>query len=206
MTMRRLKNISITPPEPEHFTFVHPETGVHTKHMQHVHWVDEAIKHRLAMNLPISASFVAEMEDQLCSKLSPEWCHYEKDGKQTWTNTRLSLSDVIGFTKVLLAHARNGELVSQDEANRRAKICASCHFNVVVSGCGACHALTSLLADGHSTKYDSQLQSCGVCKCFLRSAVHFPLAVLEANDTNDKQEAYPSFCWKKISGENYHPD
>lgn len=203
--MRRLRNKSIG--APDGFRYTHSETGHTSTASVYWDWIDRCHEHRKANNLPPMNS--AQFEDQLCEQIGPEYCEYQEGDSRNWVDIRrLSLDDVIGFTKTLIAHVAQGaQYVSQDEANRRAKICSGCYFNVHVGGCGACKGLATLVVAGRQTDYDSNLKSCAVCKCTNSSQVHFPLAILEVNDTEAKQAQYPSqFCWKSKASPTYLPN
>lgn len=149
----------------------------------------------------------AQFEDQLCEQIGPEYCEYQEGDSKDWVDIRrLNLDDVIAFSKTLIAHALNGgKYVSQEEANRRAKICSGCYFNVHVGGCGACRGLASLVVAGRNTDYDSKLKSCAVCKCTNASQVHFGLDTLEVSDDSAKQAQYAPFCWKNRLSNQYQP-
>lgn len=197
--MRQLKNPAIG--VPDEFRYTHKETSFTNKHIQYWGLLDDVATHRRGNSLPPVTE--AEVQDQICAGIPPEWCEYEK-GDAPSVNTRLSLNDVVDFTKVLIAHAQNREFVSQEEADRRARICASCFYNVIVSGCGTCAKIASLISTDKTTKHDNQLQNCAVCRCYNKAQVHFPLAVLESSDTDEKQQLYPvDFCWKNKLSPNY---
>lgn len=203
--MRRLRNKSIG--VPDWFRYTHEETGhTDTAHV-YADWIERCHTHRKDNNLPPMNA--AQFEDQLCEQIGPEYCEYQEGDSKDWVDIRrLSLSDVVAFTKVLIAHAfSGGQYVSQEEANRRAKICSTCYFNVNVPGCGACRAVSSLTAGNRKTDYDHQLKSCAICKCTNSSQVHFPLTTLAVNSTNEKQSQYPQpFCWKSKTSPNYLPN
>lgn len=193
---------------PDDFRYTHPETGHVTTAVDVWTWLEKAKEHLKGNNLPEQPELFDLMQEQLCSTLPPEYCSYEQDdaGKQ-WINTRISFSDVIDFTKVLIAHAKTGgEYVSQEEADRRARICAACYLNVNVGGCGGCGQLVDLVTESRSTPHDHLLKSCAVCHCYNKSQVHFPLATLEINDTPERQSQYPpTFCWKSQKSPEYRP-
>lgn len=106
-----------------------------------------------------------------------------------------------------------GNLVSQNEANRRATICISCHNNVassemqqLESGCKTCKKATYLakvasikvikqtVIQNRETSFDERLKSCALCGCDLSVKVWFPP---ESLIIKDDANAYPSFCWIK---------
>jgi hypothetical protein len=207
--MRRLKTLGVCPPDPVYFSYFHSETSHRSGPYFDYYTLVQAYKeHRKANDLPIPDNYNELIQEQICSQLPPQLCTYERSTDQSWVNLHFTVGDVIDFTKVLLAHAKEGrQYVEQEEAERRAKICASCYLNINVSGCGACRQLVEALTLGdRSTSLDEQLKSCAVCKCFNRCTVHFPIEILETSDTKERQEQYPSFCWKKKSSANYRPE
>jgi len=91
--------------------------------------------------------------------------------------------------------ASGGELVEQDVADKRAKICTTCPNNVPIKGCMGCSGLIPKLlkaTKGASTKHDDQLRGCNVCGCQLKAKVHLPKEV--ANDENEDLK-FPATCW-----------
>jgi hypothetical protein len=200
--MRRLKNRAEAPPD--FFRFTHPETGHTSVATDYYSWSEKIKEHRRANNLPNDPEIMLKAEDQLCSIIPPELWEYEKEGDMSWVNTRISVGDVVDFTKILIAQAKEGnEYVSQEEANRRARICAGCYLNVNIMGCGVCGQLLELVID-KQTDYDTSLKNCAVCHCFNRAQVHFRTKVLDSADSEWKQSHYPKeFCWKSHASPNY---
>jgi hypothetical protein len=97
---------------------------------------------------------------------------------------------------------------SKDEADRRAAICQACHNNKGTSerpgGCGGCWKAANPVIDfirarivrGQHTPYDGKLKSCLICGCDLKLQVWIPREFLGVDEKT--QNAYPTFCWKKI--------
>lgn len=203
--MEKLLSHHIVPPDD--FRYTH-ENGHTTMTRDWWSWIDQTRQHRVANNLAIPDNFVAVMEDQLCSVLPPGWCE-QVDPNNPHVDTRMSWGDVENGSATFLDWAEQGNpLVSIEEANRRARICVGCQFNVNVSGCGrACRALLQKvfgLFTGRITESDPLLKTCAVCKCVNRVKVHFPIDLLAAHDKAEHQSSYPSFCWLKKGGDNYH--
>lgn len=162
--------------------------------------------HRKANTLPPVSEDQAM--DQLCKTLPPGWCKHEEEGR-SFVNTRLRFGDIANGMRAYLSLITSGfQTVDQAEADRRAKICASCYMNITPQGCGACVKLSRLVTGDlaqKKTAHDKHLvnKACAVCHCGTQSIVHFPMLLLNKADTSDKQEAYPNFCWRKRDGENY---
>jgi hypothetical protein len=97
-----------------------------------------------------------------------------------------------------------GALVPIEEAERRAKICASCDRNVNDKYCPACKGIESLIrkvAKDRTTKYDEELFTCGECKCYLKALVHVELSVLKHTMKDSDFYRLPSWCWKREAKE-----
>ena len=197
--MRRLKSETTAPPDFYRYTV--PETGYRIEAVDSWTWEQKTREHLTANGIPIPDNLREIMHDQICSTLPPEYCLYH-DGK--WIDLRITWSDVIAGT-VAIMKSLTGGFVPQEEADRRARICASCPMNVHVGGCSACKAVKYVVGDiaKKTTQYDSKLRNCAICKCHIPSLVHVRMEVLATSDNAEKQEQFPPHCWKKIGGENY---
>jgi hypothetical protein len=93
--------------------------------------------------------------------------------------------------------------VPQEEAEKRAEICAGCEFNMNIAGsCGACadrlaRALT--IIGSRRTRLDDKLGACALCSCALRVAVHIPLEAQHAGLSQELKEDFRrvDYCWKR---------
>ena len=98
--------------------------------------------------------------------------------------------------------------VSQEEADRRAEICAGCPNNVNLGfSCGACadvlfQALGKVFREPHATPYDNHLGGCAICSCALRVAVWVPLKAQRAGLSEELKAEFRAvpWCWKKEEG------
>lgn len=114
----------------------------------------------------------------------------------------LHVNEVIRFTQTYWDALKRGEKVTQDEANRRASICASCPFNQQPDGCTGCNsrtikAIVSTISQAGRTPHDGQLQSCRFCGCFIQSLIWYPLDTLQKFTDAAENEELPDHCWKK---------
>lgn len=200
--MQILRNKDLVPPD--NFRYVHSETGHRSEASDYWTWQGRIAAHRKANNLPVVSA--AEAENQLCQQLPPSFCS-QSDPNRPWVDIRFTLGDVADVMKVFVSFAASGfQFVSQEEANRRARICVGCYNNINVSGCGACRQLAGFITGSlaqRKTSHDDALKVCGVCRCLNRAQVHVPLEALDTKDSPEKQALYPSFCWLKNGGENY---
>lgn len=208
--MQVLNRRDIAPPEisgGDSFRFTHKETAHTSKASDYFTWQDRIRDHRKANALePVSP---VESEHQLCQQLPPEWCSHSENNRP-WVNTRLSWSDLwsgaVAYVKLM---ASGFQTVSQNEANRRARICAGCYLNVTLQGCGACSQMAELITGEVAKKrtdYDDALKACAACLCPNKATAHFPLELLEGADPNDEKQArFTEFCWRNKTSENYLP-
>ena len=145
------------------------------------------------------------MEHQLCLTLRPGYCLYDRDERPR-PNMSLEWGDVMDGLKTFARWLKGGcKFTQQKEAERRAEICSRCYMNVFVSGCTQCGKLVSEVVGQRKTKVDSMLKTCAVCKCFLRAKVHFPISVLD-KENSGVQQMYPDHCWLNRNGENYRAE
>lgn len=208
-----LRNRDLCPPEitsGDSFRYTHAETGHISAAPTYYDWIERIKAHRTANNLPPVSE--AECQNQLCQTLDPSWCVHDDPQSRSWVNPRLSWGDVADGAIAYIKFALSGfKSVSQEEANRRARICAGCFLLVPIQGCGACSKLASLIVGDVAQKktvHDDALNSkaCAACRCPTKSLVHFPLSTLEeADPTDGKQPAFTDFCWRKKTSVNYLP-
>lgn len=113
-------------------------------------------------------------------------------------------SDYQQFANVAARHIESGgEMVPQEEAERRAAICVGCPKNVPISGmCASCKVaevgswIYRIIRGAH-TSQDHSLMSCGICGCDTRLAVWSPLSVQRDDRfTADDFLTANRNCWK----------
>lgn len=107
-----------------------------------------------------------------------------------------NLSDAWNWVKSMEDWRKTGfDTVPQEEAERRAAICAKCPHNRIISGCWGCKGVgeqVSKLSGGKTTSIDQNLHMCDVCLCVIKAKVHLPREVIHTDGLDDK---WPSFCW-----------
>lgn len=142
---------------------------------------------------------IAKFEDHLCRNLGDTSVCSEGTREHPKPDKRTTIDDATAFIKVAGEWMKEGhEWVPQEEAERRAGICATCPENQLIAGCSGCRnlvgKLTGLLG-GRKTTQDSKLQGCRVCGCSNVAQVHIPLTALSKGVKNDMD--FPEHCWKK---------
>lgn len=156
---------------------------------------------RAGNGLDLSPGWDHRIEAEICEQLSlgPQRCTYE--APPVYAPKRLTLHDVIIFLAVVKSWLKTGrEWVTQEEADRRAAICAACPNNVVIEGCTSCSRLVEKITEvigNRTTKYDQMLNGCQVCGCSTKVMPHLPIPVL-ARGVNESHD-YPSHCWKRAA-------
>lgn len=198
----RIKDQKIVPYGGE-YTATHPGTGtvIHGRTFREVY--QRMIEHCRSNNLPIPMDFEDRVEEWVCLN-HPNECQQYVENLPLRPRS-LGWMDVLRGTKVMLKHWTKGRpLVSQEEADRRGKICAACPLNGKIQyGClGLCGELAELLktvAGSLRTPHDEALQSCGICHCFNRVSVWIELDVQWSALNDEMKSACNSleWCWKK---------
>lgn len=195
-------NTSESPPNGWHY--VQPESGRIFHHYAKRPFLDAIRDHRLANEYPISATWVQEIEDEMCRD-HPEWGNSvcRRIGAKPGLRL-LSFAATMSFLQMLGKWVTDGApYVEQEVAEERAAICASCPNNVYSEfGCGNCttkiQQIISVIGGKRSTLLDDKLHSCSICSCNLKAAVHFPLESQESNLTPEMKQELNAvlYCWK----------
>ena len=144
---------------------------------------------------PGDAEMTARVEHHICQLCPPGFC---EGGPNRPAVPYLSVAMIRDGTKLLLRRifARKEFLVDQDEANRRARICANCSANLH-GICTSCpgneffEVFGWFIRAGRKTPYDQALDTCAICKCLLRAKIWVRQETL--NDLS-KHEYLPN-CW-----------
>ena len=135
------------------------------------------------------------LRDEACAKMSdaaPEVLRQKR---------LIGFRDIKAFFAKVASWWKAGECVSQDEADRRAAICAGCELNqsAFLPGCPGC---TNMAAEvfkfigGKKTASDAALKSCGHCGCQTSVIIWAGLGVLINNEKH--LPPVPTWCWKRI--------
>jgi len=208
MSLLRLKDSKITPPGywkvDKHLRT--PSPGNSTDYVYGGDLQDLCQKfaeYRIANNLQLGDT-QAQVEDWICRNTQSQ-CR-PANPPRTEGDVKASGAMVVQFFRYMAARFRSSDIVTQEEAERRAEICANCRFNVRVddAGCVGCFGLAARIAaliGDCRTKLDSSLFFCGICGCNNSVSVFAPLSVLEkiynpADFPTDVNGAGVP-CWKR---------
>ncbi|MEI8280769.1 MAG: hypothetical protein WCG75_00045 [Armatimonadota bacterium] len=184
------------------WTYRIPENGIIVNGGTFEALVTEAANHYRANNLCVPADLENIILAYACQTYAE--CSYDNVPNAVARGVIKSwqLTDVIRFSKTMFDAMISGEKVDQTEADRRARICSTCPFNVQPDGCLGCNSrllkesITALTRAG-KTQYDSQLMSCKFCGCFINAMVWFPLSTLQKFTDPKENSDLPDYCWKK---------
>jgi hypothetical protein len=193
---------------PGEWRYRHPITGLLLKHYDYRAFIKAYVNHCLANNIVLTGDWEDELISEMC--IQNGWGKLCKPvSLDKVVRRKLSLQAVLSFLNMIKSWAMqvlNGRaaFVSQEEAERRANICAGCPNNVTLQfSCGACMGGVMKLIHGvlgdRKTKNDYALGACLVCSCELKSAVHVPLDV-QHNGLNDELKndfRQITHCWKR---------
>lgn len=204
--MLKIRDKSTTPPG--YWTF-REEDGTVIRGGDFGNLVNEVMKYRIAKGLP-TANLSEEVEDGICRQKDMQ-CR-PADPAPADGVRRITVADVWRFLETVKEWLKEGRFEEQDEAERRAEICAGCRFNVQVDascwGCTGIFALVHAVIGDRKTKMDESLHHCAVCSCANKVQVFVPLPVLlkaagtleMPADTGQKDaDGNVIPCWKRLA-------
>lgn len=192
------------------FRTVDPFTHVECKGTTFDMLVTNVARQRKANGAPLGLGLEQEVEQWICRDYPDECNQVDPDAP---VNRRLHLDDVIRGTEVLLRIVKDWAkyimglashpLVSQEEAERRASICAKCPYNIAFSKpcsgmCPEVSAVVNMIRGGRTTPFDDRLQSCSICGCSNMAQVWPRLDLLTHGVTQIQQKQFNLIpnCWK----------
>lgn len=168
--------------------------------------VSAVFDYRIAHGLP-TANVQEEVEDEICRR-KPIRCKVPvvlAPGER-----KVSAQDALRFLITMKEWVKDGTLVDQAEADRRAEICAGCRFNDRVEmscfGCAGIYGIFEQIIGQRKTRMDHELKNCKICSCFNAIQAWVPLGVLQRasgglempDDTGQKDaDGAPIPCWKR---------
>jgi hypothetical protein len=195
----KIADPAITPPGG--WRYRQPETGFEFKAATLPALGRAVADHRKANGLQ-PGSPLDEIQAFVCAQLplGSEDCTAEADPTEVADialKTDFSMEDVKRFLIAAKEALGQNKLVTQEEADRRAGICASCPLNQSVGGCWTCQGLADWIfriIGARVTAHASRLKQCGSCGCNIKAKVWLPLDVARKVSEGYK---FPSWCWIK---------
>lgn len=186
----KIKDFSYTPPNG--WIFTQKETGFFFQGNTYEDLRKQVVQHRNKYN--ISNKFIdKQIQTQICENIDPSLCEYTNAIKIGYRKN-FNISDVKSFLAAVTNTLKEGGVVSQEEANRRAKICARCPLNKSIGGCYGCGGIANSvfsLIGKRKHGLEGRLKQCKACGCYLDAKVWVPLNAQPKNE----QHEYPSHCW-----------
>lgn len=168
--------------------------------------------HLLANNIPLLPNYQETLVDRMCRE-NPNW-DCKQAGKFKAIGKGNLFGPIMSFLRFALNWAKESAIdgkpawESQEVAQARANICATCPYNTrkILFSCGGCGSLfikTMALILGKSLHVsgEDRIGACRLCQCTLKVAVHMPLKVQQdALDERTKElfrePEVQKFCWK----------
>jgi hypothetical protein len=196
----KVADLSIVPPGG--WRYRETETGFEFKAATLGSLVDLVAAHRASNKLQ-PGNPRAEIQAYVCAQLpvGSEDCVGELEAGDEVADIALKTEFTMDDVKRFLVAAKEAlgrkGLVKQEEADRRAGICASCPLNQSVGGCWTCRGLAEWifrLIGTRVTAHASRLRQCGSCGCNIKAKVWLPLDVARKVSEGYK---FPSWCWIK---------
>lgn len=169
------------------------------------HLVARVSEYRIINELPLN-DVRADVEDFLCRETGADCSPVRPRGL---SGLKVFGADLARFVSAMASWVTSADMVPQEEAERRAEICASCKMNQPLSdvACAGCYGLAgrilAIIGD-RRTRMENVLEYCGVCSCANKIQVFAPLAVLNrAHKLSDFPsnigDANGTPCWKKAA-------
>ncbi len=147
------------------------------------------------IEIPINLGLI--MQETFCQH-RPDFCaERDPDAERKITAWQMMKRFYKGAVEPFLQN----RLVGQEEAERRAAICASCPFNTdkITEFCVSCATrslvsnINQFLTTRHTSK-DGELKFCGVCQCDLKMKAWAPK---DSMDEPELRERWPEHCWMR---------
>jgi hypothetical protein len=183
------------------WVYTHPSTGFVVTAPTWNDLILRIRKYRIANGISLGTNFEETIGSEICQQQgwSEPNCMQEEPTSLKLRSIRMQ--DVVGFLKVLKHWLLNNPVfVEPEEAERRAGICATCPYNVDVSGCMGCTNIAGLIFNvtgDRTTSHDLKLRNCQMCGCVNKAQVWVPQETLAQGLTLEIKESLPEWCWKK---------
>lgn len=179
-----------------------PETGETIEALGFQTLKSKVAAHMEANDIELPYPFLEWFEDAICRQqpalarlCGPVVDTPPQDGG------RLTREAISRFLRTIAKWWTQGKfrLVSQEQAEARAAVCAACPMNQDVSfGCFSCKALLALVGQvigTRKTAVDKSLNWCSACGCRISLKCWVPKRVLDAAEAGNSTTYHPS-CWR----------
>jgi len=149
----------------------------------------ERIRTHLRVNEhPVPPNLSALVEAQMCEDMPKGVCTGDPDNSEV-EMSRISTAQIRDYTRLIFERRRMGEkfFVSQEEAERRAKICTGCPENVrgICTTCNGLKQYAARFLVGRKTSLDHRIGVCAKCGCMLAAKVPVAFPALDRTEPHD---------------------
>lgn len=175
---------------PQLYSFTDPDTGYHYQAANQEKLVQHIVAYRAQNGLEPLEALGAVLQNYWCAQ--PE----NKGRCEHYVLKRGFLQTLKGGI-ALLTNFMYEKFVSQEEAERRAKICLDCPHNIKFKKGkfnGWADSVAEASVGDRKTPYDKDLGNCAICSCLLKSKIFYGDKI---ELDQDELEQMPDFCWQK---------
>lgn len=150
--------------------------------------VNKVREHRESNELAIPDDIADQVETFICYRIPQDLVI----GKIERKITPHSLHAIQKFTQEFLQSLKNAKLVTQEQAEERAKICLACPLNtsVVCMDCNGLDAWIRSWNGNRKTSVDDKLHACLADGVFIQASIHADMDFKQVKE-------FPANCWKR---------
>ena len=157
---------------PGGWRYTQPESGKAFACVSYKQLLETIRKHRAGNKYDTESGWEQRFDSDFCEQnqlVGTQWCLTDS-AVEPRPERRMSLADVRRFLSSVVSIVSSSEdpFVTQEEADRRAAVCASCINNANVAGCVGCNGIRNTITKikgSRMTDLDSRLKQCTVCGC-----------------------------------------
>ncbi len=159
-------------------------------------------EHYRSTGYPVPENLFVLVESQICNQ-QPNYCTDSSGGVISGVMSSVSHTFHTAYSclRTLISNL-SGEKPTQQLAESRAKVCASCSENRPVVGCSRCNmgSLNSLIekaVGAKRTQSDGSLKFCGICHCNLKAKIWTNREAIWKHTSDKDKGRFPDSCWLK---------
>jgi len=202
--MARIKHFRIGPPGG--WRYVEPSTGLRFSSDTYEDLTSQVRVHREYKGIPLEG-LARDIETQMCSGLSEEWCQPEPGEDYLPVRdltSELTTGMALSLGKAVAAFVASGAaFVPKAQAESRAAICRGCPFNKPskLCSCSAVYSVVEALIP--KDRRETGVSVCMACGCSLQAKVNLPDATIAASLAAGL--TLPPWCWQEAARKGTPP-